>query len=104
MKKLQSLLAITLCGAIFSAVVAQANQQGYGTVVRAVGEASYTLGDNQWHPLQAGKYLPVGATVRTGHNGIVDIVLGKDVAMPQAAWQPNRISPAPDSPVRGMIS
>lgn len=106
MKKLQSLLALALCSAIFTAVSAsaQAAMQGYGTVVRVDGIASYSLGDNNWHPLQAGKYLPVGATIRTGHNGVVDVVLGKEVALPQAVERPDRISFAPDAPVRGMLN
>ena len=105
MKKLQTLLAAAMCGVILSAAAsASAEVAGYGTVVRAIGIASYSLGDNVWHPLEAGKYLPAGSLVRTGHNGIVDIVLGQAVEMPQAKWQPDRISFAPDAPVRGMIS
>ncbi len=106
MKKIQALLAATLGGAIFSIAVnasAAAGDSGYATVVRVVGIASYSLGDDNWHPLLAGKYLPVGAIISTGHNGVVDVVLGKAVEMPQAAWQPDRISLAPDAPVRGMI-
>lgn len=93
MNKLQTLLAAAMCGVILSAVSTQAQpaMQGYGTVVRVVGQVSYTLGDNVWHPLQAGKYLPVGSSIRTGHNGIADVVLGKE-------------SFAPDAPVRGMIN
>lgn len=107
MKKIQALLAAALCGVIFSVAAnasAQAEISGYATVVRVAGIASYSLGDDNWHPLLAGKYLPVGAILRTGHNGVVDVVLGKAVEMPQAAWQPDRISLAPDSPVRGLIS
>ena len=104
MKKLQRLLAAMLCASIFSAVAAHANIQGYATVVRVVGMASYSLGDDQWHPLQQGKYLPVGATVRTGDDGIADIVLGKEILMPQAALQPDRISLASDYPVRGLVN
>lgn len=106
MKKLQTLLAAALCGAIFTTVTATAQSavQGYGTVVRVDGIASYTLGDNNWHPLQAGKYLPVGATIRTGHNGVVDVVLGKEVILPQAVARPDRISFSADAPVRGMIN
>ena len=106
MKKLQVLLAAALCSALFATVSAQAqsSMQGYGTVVRVDGIASYTLGDNTWHPLQAGKYLPVGATIRTGHNGVVDVVLGKDIQLPQSASQPDRISFAADAPVRGMVN
>jgi hypothetical protein len=106
MKKLQSLLTIAVYGALLTAVsaVAQSAMQGYGTVVRADGVVSYSLGDNNWHPLQAGKYLPVGATIRTGHNGVVDVVLGKEIRLPQAVERPDRISFAPDAPVRGMIN
>jgi hypothetical protein len=108
MKKLQALLAAAMCSALLGAATGASAQnsapQGFGTVVRAVGIASYSLGDNVWHPLQAGKYLPAGSVVRTGHNGEVDIVLGKNVEMPQAKGQPDRISFAPDAPVRGMIN
>ena len=102
MKKLQLLLLAAMCGVISTASAQQA-VQGHGLVARVVGIASYTLGDNVWHPLQAGKHLPVGSTVRTGHDGIVDIVLGKEVALPQASWQPSRISFAPDAPVRRRV-
>ncbi len=106
MKKLQIMFAAALCGAIFSITAtasAQAGLQGYGTVIRVAGLASYSLGDNVWHPLLAGKILPVGSLVRTGDNGVVDVVLGQSVSMPQAGGQPSRISYAPDSPVRGLI-
>jgi hypothetical protein len=92
MKKIQALLAAAICGIIFSFAVNASAQDGYATVVRVAGIASYSLGDDVWHPLLAGKYLPVGAVIRTGHNGVVDVVLGKAVG----------ISPAADSPIRGM--
>jgi len=106
MKRIQALLGAALCGVIFSLAInasAQSEGSGYATVVRVVGIASYSLGDDNWHPLLAGKYLPVGALIRTGENGVVDVVLGKAVEMPQAAWQPDHISLAPDAPVRGMV-
>ncbi len=106
MKKLQTLFAAALCGAIFSIAAnasAQSGMQGYATALRVSGAASYSLGDNNWHPLLAGKTLPVGSVIRTGDNGVVDIVLGQSVKMPQAVGQPDRISNAPDSPVRGLI-
>jgi hypothetical protein len=106
MKRIQALLGAALCGVIFSLAInasAQSEGSGYATVVRVVGIASYSLGDDIWHPLLAGKYLPVGALIRTGENGVVDVVLGKAVEMPQAAWQPDHISLAPDAPVRGMV-
>ena len=52
----------------------------------------------------AGKYLPPGTSIRTGENGYADAVLGIAVDMPQAKWAPERISLAPDAPVRGMIT
>ncbi len=103
MKKLQTLLAAAVCGAVFAAMGAYAQSGAYGTVVRTEGVASYSLGDDVWYPLQAGKTLPVGALVRTGDNGSVDIVLGKAVAMPQASGQPSQISFAADAPVRGLV-
>jgi hypothetical protein len=107
MKKFQTLLAIAVGGALLNvAVTASADdpKNGYATVIRIRGEASYSL-DNGAHrfPLVAGKYLDPGATIYTGIDGQADIVLGKAVSMPQAAWVPQRISLAPDSPVRGFV-
>lgn len=107
MKQIQALFAAVLCGVLSSVAVnasAQSGHPGYATVIRVQGIVSYSLGDANWHPLLAGKYLPVGAILRTGDNGVVDVVLGKSVDVSQAAWQPDRIGFAPDSPVRGMIS
>jgi hypothetical protein len=104
MKKLQTLLAASVCGVLFT-LTAQADDSGYATVVRVAGSAYYSLGAGEpEHPLLAGKTLPAGAIIRTEDNGVVDAVLGKSVQFPQAAVQPDRISAAPDSPVRGMIS
>jgi hypothetical protein len=104
MKKLQTLIVAALCGAVFS-VSAQTGVPGYATVVRVAGAAFYSLGAGQAeHPLVAGKVLPVGATIRTEHNGVVDFVLGKAVNSPQSVWQPQRIAAASDSPVTGMVS
>ena len=111
MKKFQVLLAATACGILFGAAVtvsAQSGSAGYATVVRVDGIVSYSLGDGKWSPLVGGKILPVGATVRTDHNGSVDIVLGKDINLPQHGWQarwlPEQIAPAIDENVRGTIS
>jgi hypothetical protein len=108
MKKFQILLAAAFCGVIFSVATNASAQSGSATVVRVEGMVSYSLGDDQWVPLVAGKILPVGAVVRTDHNGVADIVLGKDINLPQNAsqgrWQPSYIAPAPDSNVRGMMS
>jgi len=110
MKRFQALLAAAVCGALFSVCVqaaAQTGNSGCATVVRVEGIASYSLGDDKWIPLVAGKLLPAGAVVRTGHNGVVDLVLGKDINLPQLAeqtrWQPEHISPDPVSSIRGMV-
>ncbi len=107
MNKLKTLLGIALSGVLLNAgldAFGQTAQSGYATVVRVKGIASYSLGDEQWHPIVAGKFLPPGARIRTGDNGVVDIVLGKAVDFPQATWMPNRISQATDAGVRGLIS
>jgi hypothetical protein len=112
MKKIQALLFPVVCGALFSLAgpaFAQATaDSGFATVVRVEGVASYSLGNDKWSPLVAGKILPEGAVIRTGHNGAVDVVLGKDINLPHNGWQsapgPSNPALAPDAPVRGMIS
>jgi FecR protein len=107
MKQTQILLFTAVCGAVLAMttiVSADTIKSGFATVVRIQGEARYSLGDDNWHPLVAGKTLAEGAVIQTGHDGIVDLVLGKNVAWPQARSTPDRISFAPDYPVRGLIS
>ena len=86
------------------AASAQTFKPGVATVVRIQGEARYSLGDGNWHPLVVGKMLGAGAVIQTAHDATVDMVLGKTIEMPQAAPLPDRISPAPDANVRGMIA
>ena len=111
MKKFQTLLAAVMCGVVLGLAVnasAQANQAGFATAVRVEGIVSYSLGDDQWQPLVAGKILPVGAIIRTGHNGVTDLVLGKDIQLPlyaqQVSGQPDHPAPPQDAKVRGMAS
>ena len=106
MKKLQTLLAIAMSGVLLNlSVSAQTAKPSYATVVRVKGAASYSLdGGAHKYPLVPGKYLEAGAGIYTGEDGVVDIVLGKSTDLPQASSVPDRISYAPDSPVRGMIS
>jgi hypothetical protein len=85
------------------AVSAQTLKPGVATIVRIQGEARYTLGNGNWHPLVVGKILSAGAIIQTAHDAIVDMVLGRTVEMPQAAQWPDRIGPAPDANIRGMI-
>ena len=109
MRKIQSLYAAAVCGLAMSFTVAaladDSTKQGVATVIRVKGQASYTLGGTDtWHPLVSGKILEAGATVSTKPDAVVDIVLGKQAVMPQAQPAPDRVSPAADAPVRGLIS
>jgi FecR protein len=107
MKNLKTILASVLFATVIglgAAASAQSAVPGYATVVRVQGLASYTLGDGKWRPLLPGKLLPAGSAIRTGDNGSVDVVLGKEIDFPQSQKTPDRISQAPDAPVRGMIS
>jgi hypothetical protein len=107
MKKLQTLLAIAMGGVLLTGISASAQpaKPGYATVVRVRGTASYSLdGGAHKYPLVAGKYLNPGATIYTSADGVVDVILGKAIDMPQASWTPERISLSVDSPVRGMTS
>jgi len=107
MKNIQTLFSAAVCGLALTFITtafAQDVKQGVATVVRVQGEASYTLGGNDnWHPLVAGKILQAGASIKTGTDALVDVVLGKSVAMPQAVSTPDRVGPAADAPVRGMV-
>jgi len=108
MKQMKKLIATAVCGAILALAIgasAQSIKQGIATVVRIQGEASYKLSATDTpHPLVAGKILTAGAIIHTAPDAIVDVVLGKSIAMPQAAPTPDRIAPAPDSLVRGSVS
>jgi hypothetical protein len=108
MKKLQTLLAIAMGGVLLNAGLsasAQPAKPGYATVVRVKGDASYSL-DNGTHkfPLVAGKFLEAGSIIYTSDDGVVDVILGKALQMPQASWTPKRVSLAADSPVRGLVT
>jgi hypothetical protein len=107
MKNLRTIFATALFVTVISLgaiAYAQDEKAGFATVVRVQGIASYSLGDGNWHPLVAGKTLAAGSTIRTGDNGIVDVVLGKQINFPQSEKAPDRISQAADAPVRGLIS
>ena len=108
MKHIQTLVLAAICGLVSmlaaAGAAAQSIQPGVVTVVRIVGEARYSLGDGKWHPLVAGKILPAGAIIQTGHDATADIILGKKILMPQAEPTPDRVSLAADSDVRGYVS
>ena len=103
---MRNIYSAVLCGTMFVLAVAASAQTlkpGVATIVRIQGEARYSPGDGTWHPLLVGKILGAGAIIQTGHNGNVDMVLGKPVEMPQAAQWPDRIGPALDANIRGMV-
>jgi hypothetical protein len=108
MKQLQTLLAIAMSGVLLNGALsasAQPAQPGYATVVRVKGTASYSLdGGATRYPLVAGKYLEAGSAIYTGDDGVVDVVLGKSMELPQASGSPKRITLAVDAPVRGLVS
>jgi hypothetical protein len=107
MTRLQTLLGIALTGALLTTGLtasAQPTKPGFATVVRVKGIASYSLGDDRSYPIVAGKFLPPGAVIKTGDDGVVDVVLGKSIDLPQAPWAPSHISQAVDAPVRGLVA
>ncbi|MGA2788308.1 MAG: hypothetical protein ABSF60_12350 [Verrucomicrobiota bacterium] len=107
MKYVQTLVFAAIWGFALSLSVgaaAQSTQPGVATVVRIVGEARYSLGDGVWHPLVAGKILAAGSVIQAGHSGTVDVVLGRKILMPQAEPLPDRVTAAPDTEVRGLVS
>lgn len=112
MKNIQTLFSAVMCGLVFaftSVASAQDVKQGVVTVVRVQGPASYTLesGPNaKWIPLGAGKVLMAGSTIRTSPEGVVDLVIGKNIEMPQARVVPERVgvAPAADARVRGLVA
>jgi len=103
---MKNIYSAVICGAILGLAVAASAQTlkpGVATIVRIQGEARYSLGDGNWHPLVVGKMLGAGCVIQTAHDTIVDMVMGSSVEMPQAASWPDRVGPAPDANVRGMV-
>jgi len=109
MKNYKNIFAASVFFCVLTGVVATASAQdskpGFATVVRIEGNCTYSLDNGAvWHPLVPGKYLAAGSQIRTSDNGVVDVILGKEIDLPQAKWAPERISLARDQQVRGMIS
>ena len=104
---MRNIYSTVLCGTMLVLAVAASAQTlkpGVATIVRIQGEARYSLGDGNWHPLVVGKMFSAGAIIQTAHDASVDMVLGKPVEMPQAAQWPDRIGPALDANIRGMVA
>lgn len=105
MKFAQALLCAAACAAMFSlGVNAQAQSKpGYVTVVRIQGEARYSKGDNNWHPLTVGQTLTEGAVIQTAQDATVDLVLGAKITH-HIQSSPNNVGPAADTEVRGLTA
>jgi hypothetical protein len=82
---------------------AQSTAQQYATIVRIVGEARYSPGDNVWHPLVVGQMLGAGNVIQSAADARVDIVFGDKLAG-HIVPTPDKVAPAVDSKVRDMIS
>ena len=70
-----------------------AGKQGYATIVRIVGQARYSAGDNVWHPLTVGQSLGAGNVIQTAAASKVDLVLGDKISA-----HINPATPAPPHP------
>ncbi len=104
---MRNIYSTVMCGTMLVLAVAASAQNlkpGVATIARIQGEARYSLGDGNWHPLVVGKILRAGAIIQTAHDATVDVVLGKTIEMPQASPVPDRIAPAPDASIRGLIA
>lgn len=105
MKIFQALVS-ALVGGFVLTLAAGAHAQStaqYATVVRIQGEARYSPGDNVWHPLVVGKVLGPGNVIQSAADATVDLVLG-DKVVAHVAPAPDKVGPAADAPVRGMVS
>lgn len=105
MKFAQALFSALVGGFVLSLVTgahAQSTTQ-YATVVRIQGEARYSTGNNEWHPLTVGQALVAGDLIQSSVNGKVDLVLGDKIAN-RIVPTPDKVAPANDANVRSVIS
>ncbi len=82
MKFVQTLVSAIVCGFVLmlaTAAHAQSTTKQYATIVRIVGQARYSAGDNVWHPLSVGQTLGAGNVIQTAANSKVDLVLGDKI-------------------------
>ena len=72
------LVASAITFAMISSLAAQTAVDGTAKVIRVMGPARYTLGNNVWQPLKPGAVLNPGTIVQTSTEAgsYVDIVLG----------------------------
>jgi hypothetical protein len=106
MKIFQAFVSALVGGLVLSLAAgahAQSTTKQYATIVRVEGQARYSPGDNVWHPLVVGQTLGPGNVIQTAADSKVDIVLGNKIAN-RITPGPDKVGPAADSNVRGMIS
>jgi hypothetical protein len=106
MKIFQAFVSALVGGMVLSLAVgahAQSTTKQYATIVRVEGEARYSPGNNVWHPLTVGQILGPGNVIQTAANSKVDMVLG-DILADHIVAAPNKVAPAVDAKVRGLIS
>ncbi len=106
MKFMQAFVSALVGGLFLSLAVgahAQSTSRQYATVVRIEGEARYSLGDNVWHPLVVGQTLGPGSVIQSAAEARVDLVLGDKIPT-RVSPAPDKVGPAADSNVRGLIS
>ena len=76
MKFVQTLVSAIVCGFVLmlaTAAHAQSTTKQYATIVRIVGQARYSAGDNVWHPLSVGQILGAGNVIQTAAHSKVDL-------------------------------
>ena len=82
------------CLGVNHSATAQSTKPGVVTVVRVHGEARYSPGGNEWHPLVAGKVLDAGAVIQSAANSTVDLVLsGNPFRYPKPPGLPMQLGP-----------
>jgi len=106
MKLFQAFVSALVGGFVLSLALgaqAQTSTAQYATVVRIIGTAQYSAGDNVWRPLVVGKVLGPGNVIQSAIDSKVDLVLGDRVTA-RVASNPDQVGYAPDANVRGLIS
>lgn len=106
MKLFQAFVSALVGGLVLSLAAgahAQSTIKQFATIVRIEGEARYSPGDNVWHPLVVGKTLGPGDVIQTAVDSKVDMVLGDKITS-RIADGANKVGPAADSNVRGLVS
>lgn len=64
--------------------------QGSAKVVRVVGDARYSFGNNEWHPLREGDIVKPGTVLQTASKSEVDLVLANtEEALSETILQPS---------------